>query len=373
MEASLAALNIADGEEEPLVVPENTQDLGQDFSLYVLPRKLEQLGQNLMRWRSVKKKQRNQTKASLESRLQVLEDYNPDEATLAEIGENGNMVSSMEGVLQTASTYFAELFTTSTMGNTAPIYNNVKEMITLEMNIVLVAPFIEDEVKAALRTMSPLKASAERIICIPLAKSKPSDELVWRCDPTGVYSPKSGYRLLSETAIHQHTLSLDTYSSLFFSFYSSLWELPVPAKCKTFMWRFMHNFVPTFSNLCLRKLMVRNMCPLCELHADTTDHMVFSCSITQQILGLVGLPSTPIVHNQDSNATFATWFLQADKRNIMVIVLTFWATWYARNKLIHEGTVCSVTRVSTFVLAYLREFDSLEALAIPAKMTKDVK
>ncbi|KAK8647013.1 hypothetical protein V6N13_120772 [Hibiscus sabdariffa] len=351
-----------------------------------------------MRWRSVKKKQRNQTKASLESRLQVLEDYNPDEATLAEIGE-------------TASTYFAELFTTSTMGNTAPIYNNVKEMITLEMNIVLVAPFIEDEVKAALRTMSPLKASGQRVnydksllffsantadylkdsissmlgvrvstnpekyLGLPtmVAKSKPSDELVWRCDPTGVYSPKSGYRLLSETAIHQHTLSLDTYSSLFFSFYSSLWELPVPAKCKTFMWRFMHNFVPTFSNLCLRKLMVRNMCPLCELHADTTDHMVFSCSITQQILGLVGLPSTPIVHNQDSNATFATWFLQADKRNIMVIVLTFWATWYARNKLIHEGTVCSVTRVSTFVLAYLREFDSLEALAIPAKMTKDVK
>ncbi|KAK8483503.1 hypothetical protein V6N13_035159 [Hibiscus sabdariffa] len=57
----------------------------------------------------------------------------------------------------------------------------------------------------------------------------------------------------------------------------------------------------------------------------------------------------------------------------MVMVLTFWATWYARNKFVHEGTVCSVARVSTFVLAYLRELDSLEALAIPAKMTKDVK
>ncbi|KAK8713134.1 hypothetical protein V6N13_148359 [Hibiscus sabdariffa] len=101
--------------------------------------------------------------------------------------------------------------------------------------------------------------------------------------------------------------------------------------------------------------------------------MLFSCTFTQQILSLVGLPSILTVHNQDFTANFATWFLQADKKNKQVIVLTFWAIWFARNNLIHEGTVCSVTKVSTFVLAYLRELDSLAALAIPAKLSKDVK
>ncbi|KAL4309427.1 hypothetical protein GQ457_01G005090 [Hibiscus cannabinus] len=162
---------------------------------------------------TVKRKQRKLTKTSLESRLQVLEDCDPDEETLAElvevklglnieadkeescgeqrsrvnwlmkgdkntsffhnfansrkktnkideiIDQNGNLVSSMEGVLQTASSYFAELFTASSMGDTAPIYDNVKEKITPAMNTVLMAPFVADEVKVALSTMSPLKAS----------------------------------------------------------------------------------------------------------------------------------------------------------------------------------------------------------------------
>ncbi|KAK8673098.1 hypothetical protein V6N13_111454 [Hibiscus sabdariffa] len=323
-----------------------------------------------MYWGSVKRKQRKLTKTSLVSRLQVLEDCDPDEETNKTnkideiIDQNGNLVSSMEGVLQTASSYFVELFTASSMGDTAPIYDNVKEKITPAMNTVLLAPFVADEVKVALSTMSPLKASA---------KSRPSDELVWRCDSTGVYSPKSGYRLLSESAIHHQSLSLEAYSSLFYSFFSSLWELQVPAKCKIFMWRLMHNFIPTFANLCFRKLAVRNLCPLCELHVDTTAHMLFSCTFTQQILSLVGLPSIITVHNQDFTANFATWFLQADKKNKQVIVLTFWTIWFARNNLIHEGTVCSVTKVSTFVLAYLRELDSIAALAIPAKLSKDVK
>ncbi|KAK8713135.1 hypothetical protein V6N13_148360 [Hibiscus sabdariffa] len=133
-----------------------------------------------MYWGSVKRKQRKLTKTSLVSRLQVLEDCDPDEETLAElvevklglnieadkeescweqwsrvnwlmkgdkntsffhnfansrnktnkideiIDQNGNLVSSMEGVLQTASSYFAELFTASSMGDTASIYDNVK-------------------------------------------------------------------------------------------------------------------------------------------------------------------------------------------------------------------------------------------------------
>ncbi|KAK9042468.1 hypothetical protein V6N11_017540 [Hibiscus sabdariffa] len=161
MEASLEALNIADGEEEPLVVPENTLDLGEDYSLCLV----EQLGQNLMYWGSVKRKQRKLTKTSLVSRLQVLEDCDPDEETNKTnkideiIDQNGNLVSSMEGVLQTASSYFAELFTASSMGDTASIYDNVKNNLIHEGTVCSVTK-VSTFVLAYLRELDSLAALA---------------------------------------------------------------------------------------------------------------------------------------------------------------------------------------------------------------------
>ncbi|KAK8663631.1 hypothetical protein V6N13_083440 [Hibiscus sabdariffa] len=41
---------------------------------------------------------------------------------------------------------------------------------------------------------------AQQILCIPLAKTKTDDMLVWRFEGKGHYTPKSGYRLLREEA-----------------------------------------------------------------------------------------------------------------------------------------------------------------------------
>ncbi|KAK9042223.1 hypothetical protein V6N11_017300 [Hibiscus sabdariffa] len=111
--------------------------------------------------------------------------------------------------------------------------------------------------------------------------------------------------------------------------------------------------------------MVRNTCLLCESYADTTAHLVSFCPITKQILDSVGLFLALVSQNSDFGEAFATWFVQANRRHQILIVHTYWAIWYARNKLAHEGTACSTTKVSTFIIAFLIELEPLEDVMAP--------
>ncbi|KAL4302002.1 hypothetical protein GQ457_10G000840 [Hibiscus cannabinus] len=211
MEASLAALNISDG----WLLEQDCEEIIQQFwnsSTDPLPKKLENLGKELQSWGSLKRKRRRESKAVLESRLHALEDDDPDDDNLAElievklglnieadkeerfweqrsrvnwllkgdkntsffhnfastrrktnniaeiVGTDGNVVSSLDGILNTTSSFFGDLFTAESVSETELIFEKVTSSITTELNRVLTAPFKAEEVSVALRTMSPLKA-----------------------------------------------------------------------------------------------------------------------------------------------------------------------------------------------------------------------
>ncbi|KAK8505002.1 hypothetical protein V6N12_032960 [Hibiscus sabdariffa] len=310
------------------------------------------------------------------------------------IDQDGNVVSSLDGVLATTSAFFSDLFKASTVRDTDSIFDKVRRCISTEQNNALIAPFAAEEVTAALRTMPPLKAPgldesntwnyallqsifpqdiADCIQCIPLASSKPRDELIWRYENTGTYSPKNGYKLLLELNLTQYPRFSEAYTSLLSSFYTTLWDLSMPAKCKIFIWRLMHNFLPTFANLQHHKLPVRNTCRLCEASADTIDHLVFSCPVSLGLLDLVGLPLAPASQQLNFAEIFATWFMQVSKKQQTLIVITYWALWYARNAIVHDGSACSTVKVSTFILVFHLELDSLADVSDPTLKVKDVK
>ncbi|KAK8503471.1 hypothetical protein V6N12_066160 [Hibiscus sabdariffa] len=135
---------------------------------------------------------------------------------------------------------------------------------------------------------------------------------------------------------HTHIYVSDTevQHSIFHSFYSKLWGLNPPAKCKIFFWRLLNNFLPTFANLQYKRVQVRNTCPLCESAAESTD-------------------------------VFAGWFVNFDVNQQTLLVITYWAICHARNKLIYEGSICSIPTTSTFIQAFILEIESLvEVLAL---------
>ncbi|KAK8655622.1 hypothetical protein V6N13_108196 [Hibiscus sabdariffa] len=135
----------------------------------------------------------------------------------------------------------------------------------------------------------------------------------------------------------------------------------------------MHNFLPTFENLQQRKLPVRNTCRLCEASADTIDHLVFSCPVSLGLLDSVGLPPAPTSQQLNFAENFATWFMQVSKKQQTLIVITYWALWYTRNAIVHDDSTCSTVKVSTFILAFHLELDSLADVSDPTLKVKDVK
>lgn len=89
---------------------------------------------------------------------------------------------------------------------------------------------------------------ADRILCIPLSLYEHKDFFIWRGEPTGEYSVRSGHKLL----LHEDQNHLQANYK---QFYKKLWNLDLPPKIKITVWRFSRNFLPTFSNLNYRRLM----------------------------------------------------------------------------------------------------------------------
>ncbi|KAK8695054.1 hypothetical protein V6N13_072596 [Hibiscus sabdariffa] len=171
----------------------------------------------------------------------------------------------------------------------------------------------------------------------------------------------------------QHPINVEPSATIMLSFYKSLWELNLPAKCTIFFWQLMHNFLPTFDNLQLRRLQVRNTCRFCEAAADSATHFALMCPITLGILASVGFSPVPTMQQLEFCETLASWFVQGTKRHQMLIVISYWALWHARNEIVHEGRPFSAVRVSSFILSFLFELESSIAVPAPNSLVKDVK
>jgi hypothetical protein len=65
------------------------------------------------------------------------------------------------------------------------------------------------------------------------------DELVWKKDPTGAYSPKLGYI----------ALSLDLFQQQPLWWWKGLWKLKCPHKEKLFLWAALNQKIPTWEIL----------------------------------------------------------------------------------------------------------------------------
>ncbi|KAK8686344.1 hypothetical protein V6N13_125369 [Hibiscus sabdariffa] len=152
-----------------------------------------------------------------------------------------------------------------------------------------------------------LDSVTDRILCIPLAVTKPPDELVWGIGGSGLYSPKSGYRLLLEEDLQASRDRSISSSNSVSEFFNNLSKLKIPSKCKIFLWRLFHDYLPTKSNL--------------------------------------------------------------QQRRIQVGTSLDYKSWLIRNQVLHEGKRQSIARISTFIRAHIAELHSVAALSLPSMPT----
>ncbi|KAK8507490.1 hypothetical protein V6N13_141512 [Hibiscus sabdariffa] len=178
----------------------------------------------------------------------------------------------------------------------------------------------------------------DRIQCIPLAHSKPPDSLVWRCEGSGQYSPKSGYRLLITEEIRSHGDDTNYQNRLYSDFFMNLWKTHVPTKCKIFFWRLFHNYLPLFDTLQQRRFNVRNACPLCATASESCVHFFWECSFTRTLFNLLHIHISDGSQHQD----YKEW-----------------------NQLVHEGVSPSLHKLQSSIAAHIAELDSITALHSP--------
>ncbi|KAK1392380.1 hypothetical protein POM88_011436 [Heracleum sosnowskyi] len=227
---------------------------------------------------------------------------------------NGEWQEEEEKIEDIVVSYYDNLFgyLNPSDADFSQVLQHVKPVITPEHNADLMKPFTNEEIHVALKQMHPCKAPGpddkegrhvtsteiasistvheiidlsclewnenlinqffnERdrkcIMAIPLSWRKPKDEIFWGLSSDGKYSIKTAY-------MWGKGCDLDHFNQA----WMEIWGLEVIPKAKHFLWCLCTETLPVRSLLKHRHLIDDEICPWCNLHAETASHAIFECA-----------------------------------------------------------------------------------------------
>ncbi|XP_060964965.1 uncharacterized protein LOC115719088 [Cannabis sativa] len=134
-----------------------------------------------------------------------------------------------------------------------------------------------------------------------------------------------------------------------------MWLLKVPHKTKDLVWRAASNCLATKVNLCIKKVLTDNKCPMCGVFAETELHLLVSCQFAWVCWEFSGFNAA----DRNSNSLLS-WLsfnaTQMDNEKLCRVVMLCWVIWSARNDLLWKGQVRSVKDVVDFAQSSLDQF-----------------
>jgi ribonuclease HI len=122
----------------------------------------------------------------------------------------------------------------------------------------------------------------KRILEIPLFDTVEHDKLVWMDNTNGLYSVKSGYRVMLNVTggVHENSQQED---------WKHLWSIHAPPKAKNLLWRITKGCLPTRMRLQEKRVLCPTLCPLCNQENEDDWHILFSCDVSSQACNSAGL------------------------------------------------------------------------------------
>ncbi|GKA37635.1 RNA-directed DNA polymerase, eukaryota [Tanacetum coccineum] len=101
------------------------------------------------------------------------------------------------------------------------------------------------------------------------------DKWVWNLEGDGEFMVVSARRFIDEGLSEMEGVQ-------------TRWVKLVPIKVNVFAWRLALNKLPTWFNMSSRGLEIPSIvCPVCNVGADTVDHLFFSCSVASSIMAKI--------------------------------------------------------------------------------------
>lgn len=211
-----------------------------------------------------------------------------------------------------------------------------------------------------------LPFEANMVKAIPLGLNRTSDTIFWPKTRNGMYSVQTGYKLLMESDEIDGEGPSD--SGVRKTVWKKIWQLQVPNRVRSLMWRAGSNSLPTKTNLFRQKLVSDSCCSNCKMDPEDTLHALWSC------------PSlTPIWQVQFAELMRATGsvssFLdviqlaQNDTGHVDLFAMMISFIWIRRNKSRTEETVFELEKIPALARDSLQEFQQLRPIHAAIRRT----
>ncbi|XP_071712592.1 uncharacterized protein [Rutidosis leptorrhynchoides] len=116
-------------------------------------------------------------------------------------------------------------------------------------------------------------AELNNLVATITLSDKP-DTWKWNLDQTGIFTTKALASILDNLKLNIPTTTIKTPRNKL-----------IPQKINIFIWRVLHERIPTHVELEKRGVDLDSiLCPLCNLHIESIEHILFHCSISSNVL-----------------------------------------------------------------------------------------
>jgi len=117
---------------------------------------------------------------------------------------------------------------------------------------------------------------AVNILQMPISKINVSkDRLMWKYSRDGNYSTKRAYELLTEDSLESQQFQQER------KIWTAIWKAHVPLRIINFVWKLLHESLPTMTTLHSRGISNDVTCPLCNAEEETPTHLFLFCSFSR--------------------------------------------------------------------------------------------
>ncbi|XP_065618488.1 uncharacterized protein LOC112001839 isoform X1 [Quercus suber] len=122
-----------------------------------------------------------------------------------------------------------------------------------------------------------------------------------------------------------------------------IWKVKIPLKIGIFVWKVMHDSIPTFLNLCNRGINVHSTCPLCNSEDESSTHLFLYCPFARAIWHGSSLG----IHTYElNNVSVQGWvgsllirhkrMDQESMKYLQTLFTVLWSIWNLRNLVVLE-------------------------------------
>ena len=219
------------------------------------------------------------------------------------------------------------------------------------------------DVEALNQHLLPMDTNS--VMQIPISHTAQSDFWEWHYEKSGVFSVRPAYRMIVEMK-YRRTNWLEGRSEAsnveeLEGQWKKLWQVQVPSKLRIFAWRLGRSSLSTGAERLRRQMATLATCSICNATADTWRHSLLDCNMAKAVWSLAEDDLVvPLLGDETDDPKL--WLLSLCKsmsqdRFIQVLV-TLWAIWWARRKVIHEDIYQSSLSIHLFITRYIIELDA---------------